>query len=723
MGFFGKLFRRGKNGTTAAVTKEAIVANAPTQKRLTRRERKDLEKEAAKVANKTKSEAAVETGTKTPSFIATNSTSLSGRGSSVSTNQEKVLSPRAINDNGFDHMALPHSKSNPVDLDDVVFDESDNENVDRRSREGLSFQHLQRLNQQTSQQHPHHLYGMEKTTNKPSSRFLNGMEDSAYQSDSDFNLSTDNEDEEYNAMKSSLRVAPQNNSALDSSGFSSPYHTDEEKSIFPALQNENEYTDVSMPNSMPALVIKKDGLAKPVSFETDDDMRAWNLSPSQSSQKENGISPRGRKVPTPEQPNRGFADFANFDAVAFPGTNATSSSTRRAVSARHLVEGTPESRTARSRRELSSSASQGQRDTSLSELLAQAKRTSSSRRGNSVNSAPAITAQYLRDFHGLRSSSQARSSSGTTSVSDIISSLEATNASRLRSSKSRASSHRSVGSRESGANASVRSASERIRERRRHEKKRQSTGNESDHSSENEEFLFDEVAGALGPRGVAADMESLSGRSKSSAGNKSHRSHRSSHNSTRPSRTKSSNESVNSRGSRESRYSHKSTRSYISQMSEQSRSVANDLLRLEMQLAMVGSQEGGEASVNGGGGGSIGGASRTSRTSRTSRRSVSTGITMRSKITVVAPPGKLGIILANRADSKGTVVSGVRTSSVLAEKVSPGDRIVAIDGEDVSRMTVSEITTIMARKSEFDRALTVLTTPKRTEENPYAYRK
>jgi C-terminal processing protease CtpA/Prc len=96
---------------------------------------------------------------------------------------------------------------------------------------------------------------------------------------------------------------------------------------------------------------------------------------------------------------------------------------------------------------------------------------------------------------------------------------------------------------------------------------------------------------------------------------------------------------------------------------------------------------------------------------------------MRSKITVVAPPGKLGIILANRADSKGTVVSGVRTSSVLAEKVSPGDRIVAIDGEDVSRMTVSEITTIMARKSEFDRALTVLTTPKRTEENPYAYRK
>lgn len=81
-------------------------------------------------------------------------------------------------------------------------------------------------------------------------------------------------------------------------------------------------------------------------------------------------------------------------------------------------------------------------------------------------------------------------------------------------------------------------------------------------------------------------------------------------------------------------------------------------------------------------------------------------------MTVIAPPGKLGIILANKADSKGTVVSGVRTSSVLAEKISPGDRIIAIDGEDVSLMTVSEITTIMARKSDFERQLTIMTTPK-----------
>lgn len=156
-------------------------------------------------------------------------------------------------------------------------------------------------------------------------------------------------------------------------------------------------------------------------------------------------------------------------------------------------------------------------------------------------------------------------------------------------------------------------------------------------------------------------------------------------------------------------------------MSEQSRSVANDLLRLEMQLAMVGSQENrddipvrGSSSV---GGASIGGASRASRTSRksygTSHRNhgvSSSSITRRHKVTVVAPPGKLGIILANKADSKGTVVSGVRSSSALAEKVSPGDRIIAIDGEDVSRMTVSEITTIMSRKADYERTLAILTT-------------
>eukprot|EP00536_Pseudo-nitzschia_multiseries_P019573 jgi/Psemu1/61585/gm1.61585_g len=95
-----------------------------------------------------------------------------------------------------------------------------------------------------------------------------------------------------------------------------------------------------------------------------------------------------------------------------------------------------------------------------------------------------------------------------------------------------------------------------------------------------------------------------------------------------------------------------------------------------------------------------------------SSSSSSSQVLRRTKITIAAPPGKLGIILANKADGKGTVVSGVRTSSVLVDQISPSDRIVAIDGEDVSRMTVSEITTLMSRKSEYERRLTVLTLPR-----------
>jgi hypothetical protein len=399
---------------------------------------------------------------------------------------------------------------------------------------------------------------------------------------------------------------------------------------------------------------------------------------------------------------------------------------------------------------VSSTVSASQPDSSLSDLLAQAKNkqrrnsrgTSRSGRpsSSSVNSAPAITASYLRQHHNLRSQNGSsyheheanRASHDATSVSDIIHSLEATNQSRMKPTSTAMSSHRSMG--DTGAANMARTAKERLREKRRNErehgaarglqKTRSSEASSSENSGDEEpdSWLFDEVTGALGPRGIAADLESLSGRSnrsKNSTGNKSHRSHKSHRSRASRRRPKSSsNESVDSRGSRASRYSHRSTKSFLSQMSEQSRSVANDLLRLEMQLAMVGSQENRDdvpARAGGSvGGASIGGASRTSRTSRksmTSHRTHPSSIARRNKVTVVAPPGKIGIILANKADTKGTVVSGVRTTSVLAEKVSPGDRIIAIDGEDVSRMTVSEITTIMARKSEFERTLTVLTTP------------
>ena len=318
----------------------------------------------------------------------------------------------------------------------------------------------------------------------------------------------------------------------------------------------------------------------------------------------------------------------------------------------------------------------------VSQLLQEARNRRNTRnKANSINSAPIDNPAFLRQHNNLKS--------------------------------------------KDGSSASI-SAKEKLR-RRRKEKEAfldnysdddSAKGKENIHGKDaSESWLFDEVTGALGPQGIAADLESLGGRSnRSRTSHKSHRSHRS-HKSTTShrSRRKRSDGSVasrHSRSSRASRYSHKSTKSHLSTMSDASRSVANDLLRLEMQLAMVGKNVG-EKSKRSSGGVSIGDASSAIK-STTSRKSSSTmAMPKRSKKSVTAPAGKLGIILANKTDSKGTVVSGVRTTSVLANKITPGDRIIAIDGEDVNTMTVSEITAIMARKNDFERVLTILTTSKR----------
>ena len=418
---------------------------------------------------------------------------------------------------------------------------------------------------------------------------------------------------------------------------------------------------------------------------------------------------------------------------------------------------------------ISGSSSGLERDKSLTELLETAKskrkdrrhvRHSSRASSSSINSAPAITASFLRQHHNLGNPDgvDGRFNTGTsfnnngdrldrdmiagdgTSVSDIIESLEATD--RMKRAEKVSLSHRSMG--DTGVVATARAAKERLRERRRRERdtnyggirnslSRESDSDESDGNDVSESWLFDQVTGAIGPVGIAADLESLSGRSnrsKNSHGNKSHKSSNRRRSRKSSSRRHRSDRSVDSHGSRASRYSHRSTKSFLSQMSEQSRSVANDLLRLEMQLAMVGSKDKRDDSVQprtGSSSASLGVASRGTTTRSYGRKSNSRGslspetnsssIVRRSKTSIIAPPGKLGIILANKADSKGTVVSGVRTSSVLVDRISPGDRIVAIDGEDVSRMTVSEITTIMSRKAEYERRLTVLTIPKAISTN------
>ncbi|CAJ1938300.1 unnamed protein product [Cylindrotheca closterium] len=449
----------------------------------------------------------------------------------------------------------------------------------------------------------------------------------------------------------------------------------------------------------------------------------------------------------------GFADFADFESFNGWGKetkNSTTSTSFRGDFDRSFENVRPTSSTNQQQRSASVS-SQGQTERSLSELLALAKSkdrnngpspntanrsrrtTVASGSNSSVNSAPGYSALYLSQFHnvgkynkggyerdGMKPSSP-RVANDETSVSDIIESLEVSN--QMRRGSGKLNSNMSVG--DASSSSISRLARERLREKRRKEYENSGvrSSDESDVSDNGaESWLFDGVAGALGPRGIAADLESLSGRSSRSKNSQGNRSHRSRHSRSRNStarKPRTSNESTSSRESRHSRgsrYSHRSTRSFISQMSEQSRSVANDLLRLEMQLAMVGQENRDDIPVLGIGSSTVGRTAKGGSTARDRSRGKSYSSSQRtkssskrSKVTVIAPPGKLGIILANKADAQGTVVSGVRSSSALVDKISPGDRIIAIDGEDVSRITVSEITVIMSRKAEYERNLTVLT--------------
>lgn len=212
------------------------------------------------------------------------------------------------------------------------------------------------------------------------------------------------------------------------------------------------------------------------------------------------------------------------------------------------------------------------------------------------------------------------------------------------------------------------------------EKKENDDHSESSSKEENNPWLFDQLSSTLGPRGVSADLESL--------GEKSTRSRQ-------RRRRKKSTGSLGSRGSRTSHRSHRSTKSQLSQMSEASRSVTKDLIRLEAQLAAIGKVTVEKTRSE------ISNKSDASSRSRYGRGGV-------ASITVTAPPGKLGVILANKVDRMGTVVSDVRSSSPLAHKIFPGDRIVSIDGEDVSQMSVSEITAIMSRKANLTRSLGVI---------------
>lgn len=104
-----------------------------------------------------------------------------------------------------------------------------------------------------------------------------------------------------------------------------------------------------------------------------------------------------------------------------------------------------------------------------------------------------------------------------------------------------------------------------------------------------------------------------------------------------------------------------------------------------------------------------------SRGSSTFNTNSSNAISQR-RIQLIAPPGKLGIVLLPRSGPKkrGTYVSDVKTYSSLYGKLNKGDRIIKIDNVNVSRMSVEEFIAVFGdtSKSQSSRVLTVVTSMK-----------
>lgn len=128
------------------------------------------------------------------------------------------------------------------------------------------------------------------------------------------------------------------------------------------------------------------------------------------------------------------------------------------------------------------------------------------------------------------------------------------------------------------------------------------------------------------------------------------------------------------------------------------RSLEQDLKFLEHKLSQVLRHDPDHYTVSSIATSSAGASTRSGRNSR------------RKRVVVVVPPGKLGVVLGNRHDGRGTTVTEVRESSSMHGLLNPGDKLVAVDGDDVTGMIVSEIISLMASRADQTRRLTVITT-------------
>lgn len=66
---------------------------------------------------------------------------------------------------------------------------------------------------------------------------------------------------------------------------------------------------------------------------------------------------------------------------------------------------------------------------------------------------------------------------------------------------------------------------------------------------------------------------------------------------------------------------------------------------------------------------------------------------------VVAPAGKLGMVI-DTPNGGVPVVHAIKETSVLADQVRVGDRLMSVDGEDCTGMTAMQVSKLISLKSE-----------------------
>ncbi|KAL7491523.1 hypothetical protein ACHAWT_001071 [Skeletonema menzelii] len=99
----------------------------------------------------------------------------------------------------------------------------------------------------------------------------------------------------------------------------------------------------------------------------------------------------------------------------------------------------------------------------------------------------------------------------------------------------------------------------------------------------------------------------------------------------------------------------------------------------------------------------------TIRNEHYNRYNGSDGSAPQETVVINAPTGKLGVVIDTPNDEP--IVHAVKDSSPIANKIQVGDKLIAVDEEDVTSMTAIQVSKLLARKSgQSVRKLTIVRT-------------